>query len=489
MYLLPDTELNNRYKIAEVLGHGGFGITYSALDKILNVKVAIKEYLPRQLATRAEGQTKVSIFTGESRKHYNYGLKKFLEEAQSIAQFSHHPNIVSARDYFETNNTAYMVMEYIEGVTLKEYLGQKGGRIPFHEAKAIMMPVIDALREVHSAGLLHRDISPDNIFLTITRQVKLIDFGAARYQAGEQSKSLSVILKIGYAPEEQYRSSGRQGPWTDVYAVAATLFKTITGQTPPDALDRLEDDTLVPPSQLGVTIPPQAEHTLLKALAVRASDRFQTVDEFKAGLILSTSFPNTQVTAPMSAPEVRPSMSIPKPRPAARRSLKVSILVPIICMVFVAMAGIAAWSLLKDRHKTEVKPQLTTALKPSEFQPVPVLKDELGKVLSRYKKALEAKDNNELRGCFSPHFSELGKKMKEIETNWTGFDFLDMTFNIEIKNQELNNVLTLVKWQFQTRNLKSNEINPHSLTNQVTFSREEGQWRIKAIEKSIASEN
>ena len=201
MYLGTGTLLHNRYVVESLLGHGGFGITYSALDKILNVKVAVKEYLPRQLATRAEGQTKVSIFTGESRKHYEYGLKKFLEEAQSVARFAHHPNVVSARDYFEANGTAYMVMEYVEGVTLKEYLAKKGGRIAFEEAKGVMMPVMDALREVHHAGMLHRDVSPDNIYITTSAQVKILDFGAARYFAGEQSKSLSVILKSGYAPE------------------------------------------------------------------------------------------------------------------------------------------------------------------------------------------------------------------------------------------------------------------------------------------------
>jgi serine/threonine protein kinase len=324
MYLLPDTELNNRYKIEEVLGHGGFGITYSALDKILNVKVAIKEYLPRQLATRAEGQTKVSIFTGESRKHYDYGLKKFLEEAQSIAQFSHHPNIVSARDYFETNNTAYMVMEYIEGVTLKEYLEQKGGRIPFEEAKAIMMPVMDALREVHSVGLLHRDISPDNIYITTTGQVKVLDFGAARYYAGEQSKSLSVILKPGYAPEEQYRSSGKQGTWTDVYATGATIYRVISGKTPPEALDRKEEDTLEPPSQLGISIPADAEKALLRALAVSAAQRFQTVGEFQAALNNGIPIPEPITTATIIEPFRERPAELPTKRPKSKTLILIS---------------------------------------------------------------------------------------------------------------------------------------------------------------------
>jgi serine/threonine protein kinase len=284
MYLGTGMLLHNRYKIESLLGHGGFGITYAAHDKVLNVRVAIKEYLPRQLATRGEGQTQVSIFTGEARQQYEHGLRKFLEEAQSVARFSHHPNIVSARDYFEAHGTAYMVMEYVEGVTLKEYLEKKGGKISFDEAKAIMLPVLDALREVHQAGLLHRDISPDNIYITSSAQVKLLDFGAARYFAGEQSKSLSVILKQGYAPEEQYRSSGKQGAWTDIYAGAATMYRAITGQTPPEALDRLAEDTLVPPSRLGVAIPPAMEQGLLRGLAVRAGQRFQTMGEFQQAL-------------------------------------------------------------------------------------------------------------------------------------------------------------------------------------------------------------
>jgi serine/threonine protein kinase len=285
MYLSKGTLLNNRYEVETVLGHGGFGITYAAHDQTLNVRVAIKEYLPRQLATRGEGRTKVSVFTGEARQQYDYGLRKFLEEAQSVARFAHHPNVVSARDYFAANGTAYMVMEYVEGVTLKEYLQKKGGRISFEEAKGIMMPVMDALREVHQAGMLHRDISPDNIYITTSAQVKILDFGAARYFAGEQSKSLSVILKPGYAPEEQYRSKGQQGPWTDVYSTAATLYRALTGETPPEALDRMAEDTLTPPSRLGVSLPAAAEQALLQALALTAGRRFQNMGEFQQALL------------------------------------------------------------------------------------------------------------------------------------------------------------------------------------------------------------
>jgi len=374
MYLLSGIELNNRYKIEEVLGHGGFGITYSASDKILNVKVAIKEYLPRQLATRAEGQTKVSIFTGESRKHYEYGLRKFLEEAQSVAQFSHHPNIVSARDYFEANNTAYMVMDYIEGVTLKEYLEQKGGRIPFEEAKAIMMPVMDALREVHSVGLLHRDISPDNIYITTTGQVKVLDFGAARYYAGEQSKSLSVILKPGYAPEEQYRSSGKQGTWTDVYATGATIYRVISGKTPPDALDRKEEDTLELPSQLGIPISADAEKALLKALAVSAAQRFQTMGEFQEalnnGMPASEPMPTTVI-----APFREPPVDLPK-EPRAKKPKSKTLIVISGGAVGIALLGSLLWIILSPPAAKipSVKPDAAVAKQEtSQVQPPPVV--------------------------------------------------------------------------------------------------------------------
>jgi serine/threonine protein kinase len=373
MYLKEGVLLHNRYEIQTVLGHGGFGITYAAHDAVLNVKVAIKEYLPRQLATRGEGWTKVSVFTGEARQHYDDGLRKFLEEAQSVARFSHHPNIVSARDFFEANGTAYMVMEYVEGVTLKEYLEKKGGKISFEEAKGIMMPIMDALREVHQAGLLHRDISPDNIYLTSSAQVKLLDFGAARYFAGEQSKSLSVILKQGYAPEEQYRSSGKQGTWTDVYAVGATLYKVLTGKTPPDALDRLAEDTLVPPSRLGVAIPPAQEQGLLKGLAVQAGQRYQTMPEFQQALQ-----PDTAVTAafqsanpafrPMSGPTVAPGPNAAGATPKGYPPLKRNYATPALIA-----AGLALAILVGVGVGIYFRPEKQTA---TPSPPVPVVQQE-----------------------------------------------------------------------------------------------------------------
>ncbi len=299
IYLKPGTILNGKYLVGRVLGHGGFGITYLGWDKNLEIKLAIKEYLPRDLATRSQNKATVSIYTGEAKKHFKYGLEKFLEEGRALAKFESHPGVVSVRDFFEENGTAYLAMHYIEGFTFKEYLEKKGGKISFETALKIMMPVMDALREVHGVDLLHRDISPDNIYITKSGQVKLIDFGAARYAMGEHSRSLSIILKQGFAPEEQYRSKGRQGPWTDIYAVAATIYRAITGRIPPESLDRLDKDTLKPPSNLGADISSSSEKALMKALSVRAAERFQTIKEFQDALD-RTSKPEPK---PKPAPE------------------------------------------------------------------------------------------------------------------------------------------------------------------------------------------
>ncbi len=173
-------------------------------------------------------------------------------------------------------------MDYVAGITLRQYLDQQpGGRISVNDALKLLTPVMDALRAVHKEGLLHRDLAPDNIYLTQDGRIKLLDFGAARFAASEHSKSLSIILKPGYAPEEQYRTRGKQGPWTDVYGLAATFYRAITGQVPPESLDRLDNDDLVPPSRLGIAITPGQEAILLKAMAVKAGQRFQEMAELQ----------------------------------------------------------------------------------------------------------------------------------------------------------------------------------------------------------------
>lgn len=288
LHLRPGTVLAGKYLVGRVLGHGGFGITYLACDINLGTKLAIKEYFPQGMATRSMGDTNISIYSGNTKQSFEYGLEKFIDEARTLAKFDGVDEIVAVKDFFKENGTAYLVMSYVEGITLKAYTEQNGGRLPLEVVLNIMLPIMLALEQVHNAGILHRDISPDNIFITKNFNAKLLDFGAARYAIGEHSKSLSVLLKPGYAPEEQYRTRGNQGPWTDVYAVGATIYKALTGQTPPEALDRLENDTIRRPSELGVYIDRRIEDALMQALSVRAVGRYQNIRAFYNAITLNS---------------------------------------------------------------------------------------------------------------------------------------------------------------------------------------------------------
>ncbi|SMP65186.1 serine/threonine protein kinase [Anoxynatronum buryatiense] len=310
MHLPPGTILQGKYLVGRALGQGGFGITYLARDLMLDVKLAIKEYLPQDLASRSHGRQEVSVHTESLGLHYHDGLERFLQEAKTLARFEGHPNIVSVRDFFKANETAYFVMSYIEGITLKEYVKEQGDRIPAEQAVMIMMPVLEALKEVHGAGILHRDISPDNIFMTAKGQIVLIDFGAARQAVKDKGRSMSIIMKPGFTPEEQYRSKGHQGPWTDLYALGATMYRAITGQMPPESLDRLAEDELIPPSAMGIAISQGTEAALLKAMAVMGKDRFQTAEDFQEALATGMMASGKAAPAlPFQSPPLPPESS------------------------------------------------------------------------------------------------------------------------------------------------------------------------------------
>ena len=282
--LRPGTILNGRYIVGRVLGQGGFGITYLALDDRTRARFAMKEYFPSEFAGRAYGGSAVQVHSENQRESFLYGKAQFLEEARTLAAVSGSENIVRIYSYFEENGTAYFAMEYVEGVSLDAYLRQKGGRLTAPEAEKLFLPLMGALETVHKKGIVHRDIAPDNIIVTPEGKAKLIDFGAARYSTGEKSRSLDVILKHGFAPYEQYMRRGRQGPWTDVYALAATFYYAVTGRVPPEAVERMQEDGLQRPSALGVNLGKGTEAVLLKALSVQAQDRWQSMGEFSGAL-------------------------------------------------------------------------------------------------------------------------------------------------------------------------------------------------------------
>ncbi|MCP5050645.1 MAG: SUMF1/EgtB/PvdO family nonheme iron enzyme [bacterium] len=280
--LSPRTGLmNGHYLVGRMLGKlGGFGITYLGWDTKLETKVAIKEFLPRDLAGRDTGRSTVVPHHDDDKELFAYGLDRFVQEARTLAQFDH-PNVVRVRTFFEENGTAYLVMNYYDGIPLNQYLEDKGGRLDEKLAIDIMMPIMDGIRAVHEKGFLHRDIKPQNIYLTEGGLPILLDFGAARFAIGQRNKSLSVVITPGYAPFEQYQKKGKHGPWTDVYSTAATLYNMVTGVMPLEAPDRVIEDELEPVEKLVPGSSSQLSEALILALSVKPGKRPQSIREFQ----------------------------------------------------------------------------------------------------------------------------------------------------------------------------------------------------------------
>lgn len=278
LHIEPGAILNNRYIVGRVLGYGGFGVTYIAWDSLLEQKVAIKEFLPSEFATRMLGRMEITIFSGDKEKQFMEGLVKFVEEAKKLAKFNNVPGIIKIFDCIEENNTAYIIMELLEGESLSTRI-EKEKKMSADKAISMLLPVMESLRQVNSQGIIHRDIAPDNIFITKQNEIKLIDFGAARYATTSLSRSLTIIIKPGYSPEEQYRSMGDQGSWTDVYSIGATLYRMITGEVPCDSMERRAyieqhgEDLLKPISKYTNKITKSQENAILNAMNVKIHER------------------------------------------------------------------------------------------------------------------------------------------------------------------------------------------------------------------------
>lgn len=288
--LYPGTLLHERYVVGTTVGIGGFGITYRAWDQVLEKQVAVKEYFPNGVVNRVPGNPEVIVFSEEATGEFQKGRIRFLAEAENMAKFNAHPNIVDVYDFFEENCTAYIVMEFLDGISFKNLLSIYDGKIPYPMAVNIVNDVLKALKEIHRKKIVHRDISPDNIFILPLDSalehytVKVIDFGAARLSDGEEEKTLSIILKPGFAPPEQYEKKSKQGPWTDFYAVGAMLYLSITGKKPEESLNRVLEDELIPPLQIIPEIPQYLNDTIMRAMALKPELRFRTADQFLEAL-------------------------------------------------------------------------------------------------------------------------------------------------------------------------------------------------------------
>ena len=281
--LQPGVILRDRYIVGRELGYGGFGITYKAYDTALSIPVAIKEFFPSGLVNRAEGERQVEVFSGDRKEQYLKFRDRFMNEARSMALFAKEKDIVRVFDYFEDNNTAYIVMEYIAHPVMKLYL-QEVKRIPERQAVTYACSILSALEKLHAHGIIHRDISPDNIFVVSPEGVKIFDFGAALLTKEGSEYDPEVVVKAGYAPPEQYSHKGRHDASTDVYAAGAVLYVMLTGEKPPESLERNLEDTLVMPSAMGITVSEAVENALKKALMLRQGDRFQTAADFRKAL-------------------------------------------------------------------------------------------------------------------------------------------------------------------------------------------------------------
>ena len=333
-HLFPETILNNRYSIGKVLGFGGFGITYKAWDRKLETVVAIKEYYPSGLVNRIPGEKEVILFAGNKSKEFHYGLERFLDEARNTAKFGSHKNIVNVFEYFEENQTAYIVMEFLDGISLSTYL--KTNSLDVDSSLELIRNVCGALREVHAHGIIHRDVSPDNIFVCFNGSVKLIDFGAARFSSNEE-RQLTIILKPGFAPPEQYEQISAQGPWTDIYALGATLYYMLTGQKPEESTNRKVEDTLLPPHEIDPEIPENLSNSVMKAMAIEKHLRFDKVEDFEKAINGDKKI-------------------IPLAKEKKKRKKKRMIGILSVALVILIMAGILGSRLMKQKEEETLPP-------------------------------------------------------------------------------------------------------------------------------------
>lgn len=291
-YLRPGTIVGEKYLLGKVLGMGGFGITYLAKNLETGDILALKEYFPSEIAYRDVYGTSgknVSVDGSQRRRFYEIGLRNFEKEANNLLLFQNLDGIVKTKNYFQENETAYLVMEYVKGISLKAYLRKRKKPLAQKQILKMIKPVLCALEKIHKKGMIHRDISPENLIVDRSGKMTLIDFGAARMSTGDETKSLTILLKHGYAPMEQYQSKGRQGPWTDIYALCATLYESMSLQVPKRSVERAGADSLIPLKKLAkkderIHVSPYVSDVIQKGMEIQKEDRYQDIASFGRAL-------------------------------------------------------------------------------------------------------------------------------------------------------------------------------------------------------------
>ena len=277
--LLPGTLLHNRYIVGVALGVGGFGITYKCMDTNIGGICAIKEYFPANYAVRDNHRKQINV-EPQNLERYNKILKRFVEEAVLVKTLRH-KNIITIYDSFFENNTAYYVMEYCDGVDLRRYTNNFSRKLGYDEGINILYQIMNGLEYIHGKGILHRDIAPDNIYVTRNNSVKILDFGSARKEMDQFNRELSAIVKVGYAPIEQYGGRGKQGPYTDIYALGATFYHLFTGITPVESTQRVAEDSLTDFSRLRPDLPDSLKFCIERSMALTVAKRISSIGEMK----------------------------------------------------------------------------------------------------------------------------------------------------------------------------------------------------------------